>query len=87
VGRRHLTTTAVAAGIGTAFTLALVPYASASVSGQTTAAAPAASVVSNAVVTTAAADPARPDATPYLVGGAGFLLAGAGLVVVMRRTG
>ena len=33
-----------------------------------------------------APDPARPDATPYLVGGAGFLLAGAGLVVVMRRT-
>ncbi|WP_037608093.1 hypothetical protein [Streptacidiphilus rugosus] len=86
MGRRHLTTTAVAAGIGTAFTLALVPYASASVSDRTPA-APTASVVSNAVVTTAAADPTRPDATPYLVGGAGFLLAGAGLVVVLRRTG
>ncbi|WP_042368717.1 hypothetical protein [Streptacidiphilus neutrinimicus] len=80
MGRRHLTVTAVAAGIGTALTLAVGPYAT---SGASPEAQVHTSASSGAAFTTAGS--ARTDGTPYLVGGAGCLLAGAGLVVARRR--
>ncbi|MEY9875850.1 hypothetical protein ABH931_005356 [Streptacidiphilus sp. MAP12-33] len=80
MGRRHLTFTAVAAGIGTAAILAVSPYAS-------SGASPVAPVHTAATASTVftPSDSVRTNGTPYLVGGAGFLLAGAGLVVVRRR--
>jgi hypothetical protein len=80
VGRRHLTFTAVAAGIGTALTLAVGPYAT---SGASPVTQVHTSESSSAEFTPSGSS--RPDGTPYLVGGAGFLLAGAGLVVARRR--
>jgi hypothetical protein len=80
VGRRHLTFTAVAAGIGTALTLAVAPYAT---SGSSPASQVHASAGAGAAF--APAGPERPNGTPYLVGGTGFLLAGAGLVIARRR--
>ncbi|SEK25571.1 hypothetical protein [Streptacidiphilus jiangxiensis] len=80
MGRRHLTLTAVAAGIGTALTIAVSPYAS---SGGSPVAPVHTASTASAVFTPAGS--ARTNGTPYLVGGAGFLLAGAGLVVVRRR--
>ena len=80
MGRRHLTITAVAAGIGTALTLAVGPYA-------TSGSSPVAQVHTEASASTAftPSGSERPNGTPYLVGGAGFLLAGAGLVIARRR--
>ena len=80
MGRRHLTFTAVAAGMGTALTLALGPYAT---SGSTSA-----SHFHTSASTSTAFAPtgsAHPDGTPYAVGGAGCLLVGAALVVARRR--
>jgi hypothetical protein len=80
VGGRHLTTTAVAAGIGTAASLALIPFASAATRGD--------NPTHTQTVTTAAAvqgTTRAPDAVPYLGGAAGFLLAGAGLIVIRRN--
>ncbi|WP_042412548.1 hypothetical protein [Streptacidiphilus anmyonensis] len=80
MGRRHLTVTAVAAGIGTALTLAVSPYT-------TSGASPVTPVHTSAGGDSAftAAGSARTDGTPYLVGGAGCLLAGAGIVIARRR--
>ncbi|WP_042376659.1 hypothetical protein [Streptacidiphilus melanogenes] len=80
MGRRHLTVTAVAAGIGTALTLAVGPYA-------TSGSSPATQVHTTASSGTAftATGSVRTDDTPYLVGGAGCLLAGAGIVIARRR--
>lgn len=80
MGRRHLTITAVAAGIGTALTLALGPY--------TTSGASSTSHFHSSATTATAFAPTgavRPDGTPYAVGGAGCLLVGAALVVARRR--
>ncbi|RAG84217.1 hypothetical protein DN069_18370 [Streptacidiphilus pinicola] len=81
MGRRHLTITAVAAGIGTALTLAVAPYAT---SGSSSASHFHASASSSTAF--APAGSVRPDGTPYAVGGAGCLLVGAALVVARRRT-
>ncbi|MBF9067765.1 hypothetical protein [Streptacidiphilus fuscans] len=80
MGGRHLTTTAVAAGIGIAASVALTPFASAAVQGDNPA--------HTQTMTTAAAAQGttrEPDALPYIGGAAGFLLAGAGLIVIRRN--
>ncbi|MEY9843852.1 hypothetical protein [Streptacidiphilus sp. MAP5-3] len=81
MGGRHLTTTAVAAGIGIAASVALIPFASAAAQGDNPTHV-------QAVTTAAAVQGATraPDAVPYIGGAAGFLLAGAGLILVRRNT-
>ncbi|MEZ0091220.1 LPXTG-motif cell wall-anchored protein [Streptacidiphilus sp. EB129] len=84
--RRPLTITAVAAGIGTVFALALGPIASAATvqAGHREASRPAAGT-GHGGSRLALADTGAADTTPYAVGGAGFLVAGVGLVLVGRR--
>ena len=81
--RRPLTTTAIAAGIGTVAALALGPIASAA----TTQAAHREAHLTAAPRSgseQALADTGV-DATPYALGGAGFLVAGVGMIFVSRR--
>ena len=81
--RRPLTTTAVAAGIGTVFALALGPIASAATTQgadrETHAAAARHTGDGLSLADTGV------DTMPYAVGGAGFLAAGVGMIFVSRR--
>ncbi|MFC1415123.1 hypothetical protein [Streptacidiphilus cavernicola] len=90
--RRPLTTTAIAAGIGTVAALALGPIASAATTQAGDREAHTAAGVSQAA---ASADGAHSsmaladtgvDTEPYALGGVAFLVAGVGLVFVSRRT-
>lgn len=87
--RRPLTITAIAAGIGTVAALALGPIASAATTqaGTREAAHPAAvsaASLSHGGHTLALADTGV-DTLPYTMGGAGFLVAGVGMIFVSRR--
>ena len=86
---RPLTTTAIAAGLGTVAALALGPIASAATTqaGQRDV-HPVASTVSQTDSSKdqslALADTGV-DTMPYALGGAGFLVAGVGMVFLSRR--
>ena len=86
--RRPLTITAVAAGLGTAAALALGPMASAATTqaGQhdMQKAAAQSSSTSGSGSNEQLADTGV-DTTPYALGGAGFLVAGVGMIFVSRR--
>jgi hypothetical protein len=94
--RRPLTTTAIAAGVGTVAALALGPMAAAATTqvGQRDAHTVAASSVSSVSSvslsssrshsTLALADTGV-DAEPYALGGMTFLVAGVGMIFVSRR--
>ena len=83
--RRPLTITAVAAGLGTAAALALGPMASAATTQasrhdvQKTATQSSSSGSNEQLADTGV------DTTPYALGGAGFLVAGVGMIFVSRR--
>ncbi|MEY9963078.1 hypothetical protein ABIA33_001104 [Streptacidiphilus sp. MAP12-16] len=85
--RRPLTTTAIAAGIGTVAALALGPIASAATTQAAHREAHLAAAPRNGSGSgseQALADTGV-DATPYALGGAGFLVAGVGMIFVSRR--
>ena len=88
--RRPLTTTAIAAGIGTVAALALGPIASAATTQAGARDAHTAASVSQATgqdrggSTLALADTGV-DTEPYALGGATFLVAGVGMVFLSRR--
>ncbi|MFC1412912.1 LPXTG cell wall anchor domain-containing protein [Streptacidiphilus sp. N1-12] len=88
---RPLTTTAIAAGLGTVAALALGPIASAATTqaGQrdvhpVAASVPASQTDSGKDQSLALADTGV-DTMPYALGGAGFLVAGVGMVFASRR--
>ena len=86
--RRPLTTTAIAAGIGTVAALALGPIASAATTQagdrETHTAAAVSQADSRQQSTLALADTGV-DTEPYALGGATFLVAGVGMIFVSRR--
>ncbi|MHA6762576.1 LPXTG cell wall anchor domain-containing protein [Streptacidiphilus sp. PAMC 29251] len=83
--RHPLATTAIAAGIGTVAALALGPIASAATTqaGQRDVRPAAVSQPSGSGHGTQLADTGV-DTAPYALGGAGFLVAGVGMVFVSR---
>jgi LPXTG-motif cell wall-anchored protein len=85
--RRPLTITAVAAGLGTAAALALGPMASAATTqaGQHDVQKAAAQSSSNGSGSNEQLADTGVDTTPYALGGAGFLVAGVGMIFVSRR--
>ena len=82
--RRPLTITAVAAGIGTAAALALGPMASAATTQASQRDVQKSATKSSSGSTEQLADTGV-DTTPYALGGAGFLVAGVGMIFVSRR--
>jgi hypothetical protein len=88
--RHPLTTTAIAAGIGTVAALALGPMASAATTqaGQRDAhATTSVSHTSDRAPGALALADTGVNTEPYVLGGAAFLVAGVGMVFVSRRFG
>ncbi|WP_042403528.1 LPXTG cell wall anchor domain-containing protein [Streptacidiphilus carbonis] len=83
--RRPLTITAVAAGIGTAAALALGPMASAATTQASTRDVQKAAAHNGTTGSTDQLADTGVDTTPYALGGAGFLVAGVGMIFVSRR--
>ncbi|MFC1402519.1 MULTISPECIES: LPXTG cell wall anchor domain-containing protein [Streptacidiphilus] len=83
--RRPLTITAVAAGLGTAAALALGPMASAATSQASQRDVQKAAAQSSTGGSTEQLADTGVDTTPYALGGAGFLVAGVGMIFVSRR--
>jgi LPXTG-motif cell wall-anchored protein len=81
--RRPLTTTAIAAGLGTIAALTLGPIASAATS-QAGARVEHPATAKHTASGLALADTGT-DTTPYAMGGAGFLVAGVGMIFISRR--
>lgn len=83
--RRPLTITAVAAGLGTAAALALGPMASAATTEASRQDLQKAATQSTSSGSTKQLADTGVDTTPYALGGAGFLVAGVGMIFVSRR--
>lgn len=85
--RRPLTITAVAAGLGTAAALALGPMASAATTQASRQDLQKSATQSSSTSSGSSKQLADTgvDTTPYALGGAGFLVAGVGMIFVSRR--
>ena len=83
--RRPLTITAVAAGLGTAAALALGPMASAATTQASQRDVQKATTQSSTGDSNEQLADTGVDTTPYALGGAGFLVAGVGMIFVSRR--
>ena len=83
--RRPLTITAVAAGLGTAAALALGPMASAATTQASQRDVQKATTQSSTGDSSEQLADTGVDTTPYALGGAGFLVAGVGMIFVSRR--